>query len=130
MTTRRTFALLALVALVTTGRLGAQSAPAVDVSGGWALTVEMSMGVSSPTIDLKQNGDALSGIYVSRYGDFPLTGRIKGRVISFSFTMRPDDPITITYTGEVASDGRTMKGQADLGEMGDATWTATRAATK
>jgi hypothetical protein len=94
------------------------------------MTVEMSMGVASPTLDVKQDGEKLSGIYVSRYGDFPVSGSVKGRVITFSVKMRPDDPVIITYTGEVSSDSRTMKGKADLAEMGEATWTARRGETR
>jgi hypothetical protein len=32
----------------------------------------------------------------------------------------------MSFTGEIAQDGQTMKGTAVLGEMGDATWTAKR----
>jgi len=100
---------------------------AVDVTGGWLMTVDTAMGVASPTVDLKQDGDRVSGVYVSRYGDYPVSGTITGRTIRFSIMMRPDDPVKITYTGEVSADGRRMAGTADLADMGEASWTAERA---
>jgi hypothetical protein len=87
----------------------------------------MSMGVGSPTLDVTQDGERISGVYASRYGDYPVTGTVRGRSIAFSFTMRPgDDPATISFTGEVSADGQTMNGRAHLDEMGEATWTAER----
>ena len=117
---------LCLTSTLPFTRVLAQDRSSVDVSGAWVLTVEMSMGTATPTIDLTQDGEKISGIYVSRYGDYPVAGTVKGRRLTFSFTMRADDPVTITYTGEVSSDGRTIRGTANLGEMGEATWTARR----
>jgi hypothetical protein len=95
------------------------------VTGKWAMTLEMSMGTGTPTLDLKQEGEKITGTYTGRYGTFDLQGTLKERTIQFSFNMSAEgQSVTMSFTGEVAADGQTMKGTATLGEMGDATWSA------
>jgi hypothetical protein len=91
----------------------------------WSL--EMSMGTGTPTLELKQDADKITGTYTGRYGTFQLEGKLKGRYIEFAFTMVAEDQsVEMSFAGEVAPDGQTMKGTAVLGELGDATWTAKR----
>lgn len=100
---------------------------AVSVSGKWAMTLEMSMGTGTPTLDLKQEGEKITGTYTGRYGTFALQGTIKGRTIEFAVTMSAEgQSVTISFAGEVAEDGRSMKGTAVLDQLGDATWSAVR----
>ena len=97
----------------------------VNVTGKWTMTMEMSMGTATPSLDLKQDGTKLTGSYTGRYGTFPLEGTLKERAIQFSFQMGAEgETFTMSFAGDVAADGQTMKGTASLGEMGDATWTA------
>ena len=99
-----------------------------DLTGKWAMTLEMSMGTGTPILDLKQENEKITGTYTGRYGTFPLEGKLKERAIEFSVTMSAEgQEVTIGFTGEVAADGQTMKGQAAMGEMGDASWTAKKA---
>ena len=59
----------------------------VDVSGKWALTVETAGGTGTPTVELKQDGETLTGTYSSQvFGEQKVTGTIKGNAISFGFT--------------------------------------------
>ncbi len=96
-----------------------------SVTGKWTMTLDMSMGVANPTLELKQNSEKITGTYTGRYGTFPLEGKLKDRAIQFAFTMVAEgESVTMEFTGEVAPDGQTMKGTATLGEMGDATWSA------
>ncbi len=100
---------------------------APNVAGTWAMTLEMSMGTGNPTLVLKQDGEKIAGSYTGRYGTFALEGTIKERTIVFTFTMTAEgESVPMTFTGEVAADGQTMKGKAVLGELGEATWTAKR----
>jgi hypothetical protein len=100
---------------------------APTVAGKWAMTLEISMGTGTPTLDLKQDGEKIAGTYTGRYGTFPLEGSLKERAIRFSFTMTAEgQSVEMSFTGEVAEDGQTMKGTAVLGELGDATWNAKR----
>ena len=100
---------------------------AIDVTGKWTMTMEMSMGTATPALDLKQDGETISGTYTGRYGTYELHGTLKDRAIRFSFVMgSADQSVTMSFAGEVAADGETMKGTADLGEMGEAAWSAKR----
>lgn len=97
------------------------------VTGKWTMTLEMSMGTGTPTLDLKQDGEKITGTYTGRYGTFQLEGTLKERAIQFSFTMVAEgESVLMSFTGQVAEDGQTMKGNAVIGELGDATWSAKR----
>ncbi len=135
----RTFSIAIIVAALAIGaaaRPVAQAKPeqkpdskaAVNVAGKWTMTLEMSMGTATPTLDLKQDGSKITGTYTGRYGTFNLEGTLKERVIQFAFTMTAEgQSVDMKFAGEVAEDGQTMtKGVAVLGELGDATWTAKR----
>lgn len=97
----------------------------LNVTGKWAMSLEMSMGTATPSLELKQDGEKLTGSYTGRYGTFPLEGTLKDRAIRFAFQMGAEgQTVSMTFSGEVASDGQSMKGTASLGDMGDASWTA------
>jgi hypothetical protein len=122
-----------LAAIVLTGAIAfAQSpppkpAPPPNVAGKWILALEMSQGTATPTLELKQDGEQLAGTYTGRYGAFKVTGVIKARAVEFGFTMSAEGTdVRMTFKGEVAADAQTMKGQATLGELGDAAWSARR----
>jgi hypothetical protein len=117
--------------LVFSGSLAAQGGQKPDskavpnVSGNWTMTLEMSMGTANPGLVLKQDGEKITGSYTGRYGTFAIDGSIKERTIVFTFTMNAEgETVPMTFTGEVAADGQTIKGKASLGEMGEATWSA------
>jgi hypothetical protein len=91
------------------------------------MALNMVMGQSTPLLTLKQAGDKITGTYQGRYGTFPLEGTLKGRAIEFWLTMTVEsEKVEMSFTGEVAADGQSMRGAADLGQAGDGTWTATR----
>lgn len=95
----------------------------VDVAGKWALTVETAGGTGTPTIELTQDGEALTGTYSSQvFGEQKLTGTIKGSAISFGFTGSVQGAtVTVTYTGTAAP--TTMKGKVTVGDLGEGTFT-------
>lgn len=98
-----------------------------NVTGKWTMTLEMSMGTANPSLDLKQDGEKVTGTYTGRYGSFDLQGTLKGDVIQFSFVMGAEgQQVTMAFSGKVSEDGESMKGTADLGEMGEANWSAKR----
>jgi hypothetical protein len=105
--------------------LAAQDKP-VDVSGKWALTVETAAGTGNPSVELKQDGETLTGNYSSQvFGEQKVTGTIKGTAITFGFTTEfQGSNVTVTYAGTV--DGATMKGKVTIGEMGEGTFTGKR----
>jgi hypothetical protein len=96
-----------------------------NIAGQWIMTLEMAMGTANPVLELKQDGEKITGTYTGRYGTNPLQGTIKQSAIVFSVAMTAEGmEVTLTFTGEVAADGLSMKGNASLSEMGEATWTA------
>jgi hypothetical protein len=127
---KRTLLSVALILGVATSLAATQSqrpAPPPNLTGKWVLSLEMSQGTATPALELKQDGEKLTGRYIGRYGAFDLTGTLKARAIQFGFTMQADgEPVRMTFTGEVAADAQSMKGRATLGELGDAAWTARR----
>jgi len=108
----------------------AQKQAALNVTGKWTMTLEMSMGTGTPTLDLKQDGEKITGTYTGLYGTSQLAGTLKERTIEFTVTMVAEgESVSMSFGGQVAEDGQTMKGTAVLGELGDATWTAKKEKT-
>lgn len=97
-----------------------------DISGAWAFQVESSAGAGSPTFAFKQDGEKLTGQYKGAFGEAPLTGTVKDNKVDFAVKVDVQGQQgTLTYSGTVEKDG-SMKGTAQLGEVGSATWTAKR----
>ena len=118
---------MAFAVTTLTGRQASPSAPVIAIDGAWVMTLDMPVGVATPHVTFTRRGDDLSGTYSGRYGDFPITGLVKGRVVTFTFVMGSDaTPVTVCFTGEWVADGATLKGTATIGELGQATWTAER----
>lgn len=102
--------------------------PVATLTGKWTMTLEMQMGTATPTLELVQQGEKITGTYVGRYGKFPLNGVLKGRQLQFTFTMSADGTdVVMSFAAEVAEDFQSMKGDADMGGAGEATWYARRA---
>jgi hypothetical protein len=107
----------------------APAAPAgdkTDITGAWAFQVETPAGSGTPTFTFKQDGEKLTGQYKGAFGEAPVTGSVKGNKVDFVIKVSVQgQDATIKYTGTVEKDG-TMKGTAELGDIGSATWTAKR----
>jgi hypothetical protein len=103
-------------------------APAPSLVGKWTMTLETEQFTATPALEFMQQGDKLTGTYEGRYGKFPFTATLKGKVLEFSFTMSAEGTdVLMAFKGEVATDFKSIKGAADLGGMGSATWSAARA---
>jgi hypothetical protein len=99
----------------------------LNIAGKWAMTLDMSIGQATPALVFKQDGEKLTGTYTGRYGTFEFKGTLKERALQFSFQMDTDGgTTTMTFEGEVAADGQTMKGTGTIEGLGDATWSAKR----
>ena len=93
------------------------------MSGSWALTVETAGGTGSPSVELEQDGETLTGNYSSQvFGEQKVTGTIKGNAITFGFTTSFEgSTVAVTYTG--TADASTMKGKVTIGDLGEGTFT-------
>jgi hypothetical protein len=99
-----------------------QSDSRVDVTGTWAMAVETAAGSGTPTIVLKQDGEALTGHYSGQLGEAELTGSARGSAVEFGFNVSVEGTsIHVTYSGTAAA--TSMKGTVKLGDLGDGTFT-------
>lgn len=106
--------------------LCAASAVAADISGYWQIAVETSQGSGTPTVELKQSGEQLTGTFHSQiFGDAKLQGTVRGDAVEFSFVGEAGgQSIKVTYKGTLESP-TAMRGTAVYAGFDDkATWTA------
>ena len=98
------------------------------VAGKWELTRQFGdRGPFTSNVTFEQDGETLKGTITGRRGDSPLTGKVTGKEITFSFSMqgRDGETRTLEYKGTV--DGDSMKGETET-PRGKSEWTAKRAA--
>jgi hypothetical protein len=104
---------------------GGAAGGSIDVTGTWLFQVETGMGSGSPEVTFRQDREKLAGRYKGTLGEADLEGTLQGNVITFSFKVNAEGMQgTVTYTGTVEQS--TMKGTAQLGDLGQATFTAKR----
>ena len=104
------------------------TAPATaSLTGTWSVALDLGTINATPTMVLKQEGEKLTGEYVSQqYGKFPLTGTVKGPDVTISFAMNVEGTaLNVTYTGKVDKDG-SIAGTVNLGDMMNGTFSATK----
>ena len=106
--------------------VAAAQAAGIDLTGTWVFTVDTSAGSGTPTITLKQDGDALTGHYSGQLGEADLTGSVKGGELVFKFTAEVQGlKLVCTYTGTVENKDA-LKGGVDIAGLGAGTFTAKR----
>jgi hypothetical protein len=94
-----------------------------DVSGTWLMSVETQAGAGTPTFTLKQNGDQVTGTYKGQLGEAPVTGSVKGNVITLSYKINAQgQDLEVVYTGTLDGD-KITDGKVHLGAFGDGTFT-------
>lgn len=101
------------------------STPAPSLTGPWAMSLETQMFNATPALEFVQQGEKITGTYEGRYGKSQLTGTLKNRILEFSFTMNAEGTdVVMKFRGEVSADFKSIKGDVDLGGMGEGTWSA------
>ncbi len=86
----------------------------------------LEFGTGSSTMTFKQDGENLTGQYNGQYGQAELVGTVKGNEIAFSYELvREAMTAQVSYSGTVEKDK--MKGTLSIGDMGDGSFTATKA---
>ena len=119
---------VAIVAVIVMVGVTAFAAPA-NVAGQWSVSLELGSIVGHPTLDLKQDGEKLTGTYRGRYGASPLEGAVKENQLGFTVTMTAEGQETSGYfSGTV--DGDRMSGSVEFEGAGYGTWSATRTPPK
>jgi hypothetical protein len=100
---------------------------AASLTGNWNLSIELPNMTATPSMVLKQDGEKLTGEYVSQqYGKYAITGTVKGADVSFWFGMNVEGTaLNVTYTGKVDKDGK-IGGTVNYGDMMSGTFVASR----
>lgn len=94
------------------------------IAGTWKLSVETPHGLVSGPLEVKQDGQKLTGKYEAEHiGSMPVTGKLDGKKVSFSLEV-PGANTSITLNGTV--EGDKMSGQMGGGPDHGGAWTATR----
>ena len=119
------FAAVLIAVAVALVPAAAQNAKKIDITGQWEMTVESPQGQMVITANYKQEGETLTGTHVSEMGESPLKGTVKGADVEYKISIdMGGQQMEIVHKAKV--DGDTMKGSADLGEMGAIPFTAKR----
>jgi hypothetical protein len=96
-----------------------------NLSGKWDVEVEGYGAPRSQKFDLKQNGEALSGVYAGKFGESKVSGTVKDATVDFEMRVIENERIvTVHYTGTASEDG--IKGTVTFGDLGKGTWVASR----
>ncbi len=104
----------------------AAAAQSKSVAGEWDGAFETPGGARPFKLVLKVDGERLTGTSKRSSGDVPIQGTIKGKDISFSYTISYNgNDLTMSFIGKV--DGETMGGSVSFGGNADDVWTAKRA---
>jgi hypothetical protein len=86
--------------------LGPMTLFAQSIDGDWKGTRETPNGTIEITYSLKADGNKLTGVLKSSFGELPIeNGKIDGKKFSFSVTI---NDFTINNTGELTSDDEMM----------------------
>ena len=117
----RTRAVIGCLAVIMVAAcITASAATDANVAGKWSVKASGAAGNADQTIDLKQDGNKITGDFKGPRQSGTIEGSIEGNSIKFHVNAR----IALDYTGTV--DGDSMKGTlTGRGKTGD--WTATRA---
>ena len=96
------------------------------VAGTWDITVTTQQGENRGTMTATQSGATLEGSMVTEMGTVQITdGRVTGPRVTFSVTVPiSGQTTTIVFRGTV--EGNRMTGTADMGALGNATFTGER----
>jgi hypothetical protein len=103
-----------------------ESGEMARVAGTWDLTVTTQQGENRATMTVTQSGAALDGTMNTEMGTVQVTdGRVTGQRVTFSVTLPiSGQTTTVVFRGTV--EGNRIRGTADLGAMGSASFTGER----
>jgi len=104
--------------------------PITDLNGKWDIKLVIpGMGEMPATAVLKQDGGKVTGTLNGAAGEMVLAGTVTGTTVKFDFEAdTPQGKLPITMTGVIGA--TSVVGKASIAGMGEADWTATRAAVQ
>lgn len=102
---------------------GANAPTAID--GKWTMTVEVESADRVSTLEIKLDGNKISGAIRPPSGEYPFAGELTDGKLRFTAPYRD---LTLKFEGALKDNG-TLAGTVDYGD-GSATWTAERVKDK
>jgi hypothetical protein len=115
------------MALALALTIPAAAAAQASVTGPWEVTIDSPQGAMTIDADLKQEGEALTGVITSPMGTVELKGTFKNNELAFSYTVPlQGQNLDITMTGKLA--GETIDGLVAIAGLGEVPWKAKRKA--
>jgi D-glucosaminate-6-phosphate ammonia-lyase len=103
----------------------APSAPTVNVSGQWDADIEFNLGKARHGLVLEQKGAELVGTHAGEFLGSDLRGTVDGNDLNFRSSFKIEGT-RLGYEFNAKAHGDAMEGTIDLGEYGQARFTAKR----
>lgn len=99
-----------------------------DLNGKWDIKIVIAgMGEMPAVAMMKQEGEKLSGTISGPAGEMTFAGTVVGKAVKFDFEAdTPQGKLPVSMTGDIGA--TSVTGKASIAGMGEADWTATRAA--
>ena len=95
------------------------------VAGQWTLEMQFVRGSATHTLILEQHGSELLGTHQGEFVSGDLTGKVQANEVRFHSMQRIQGQ-ELSYVFSGTATGDTMGGKVNLGEYGEADWTAQR----
>ena len=97
------------------------------IDGKWEIVINSPLGAQKANLDLKAEGDSLTGNQSAAQGSGPLeNGKVDGNTVSWSAKISSPMPLTLDFTGTV--EGDKMSGSVKAGAFGAFPFTGNRLA--
>ncbi|MEE8244854.1 MAG: hypothetical protein V3R27_07650 [Pseudomonadales bacterium] len=98
----------------------------MSADGTWNTIMNTPMGAQNGTMELKTDGNTLTGTLKSPQGEIELQdGTVDGDALTFKADITSPMAMTLEFSATV--EGDELKGDVKLGSFGNATFTGTRA---
>jgi hypothetical protein len=106
--------------------LAAPATAQINLTGDWDMTIESPQGTNSVKVTLTQDGEKVSGLFKSPFGELPVTGALTGVDLTIAFSLPiQGQSVDVVMTGK--AEGPTLAGKVQFGGFGEGDWTAKRA---
>jgi hypothetical protein len=103
----------------------AVAAAQANITGLWEVTIDSPQGPMSIDAELKQNGEALTGMITSPMGNTEIKGTFKNNELAFSYSVPlQGQNLDISMTGKLAGDA--IDGLVTIAGLGEVPWKAKR----
>jgi len=100
--------------------------PPASVQGSWAVTIQYLRGTGEQKFVLDQKGNDLTGEQHGEFYDAKFQGTVRGDQIELHSVLPvAGNPVRCTFKGAVQ--GNNISGTVNMGEYGEANWSAVRA---